>query len=134
MTVQPVAACGLALLLLALAEPAAAEPERLQGHRFFAVMDRNTLTGQTPAGAHFRIYFLPGGRATYDDDGGVTDRGRWWLDDAGDVCLRWTELDPDRTECFEVTLDGDTLAWSGKSGSGRGKLRGAIVSGSIETR
>jgi hypothetical protein len=132
MTVQPVAAAALALMLLGSVAPLAAEP--LRGNRFFAVMERNTLTGQTAEGVAFRLFFVAGGRATYEDDSGRSDQGRWWLDEAGDVCLQWSQLEPGETECFQVTLDGDTLAWHGKTGTGSGQLRGTISDGMLEAR
>jgi hypothetical protein len=31
-------------------------------------------------------------------------------------------------------LDGDTVSWEGKSGSGRGRLRGGITDGTLAAR
>jgi hypothetical protein len=110
----------------------AAEPEALRGDRFITVMKNNTLSGETDGGARFDMYFLPGGLVTYRDSGGDDDRGRWRIDDDGDVCITWTSSDQEH--CFRVMLDGVTVSWRGKSGSGRGQLRGAIGSGTLAAR
>lgn len=109
----------------------AAEPEVLRGDRFINVMKNNTLTGATAEGARFNLYFLPGGSVTYRDAAGDEDRGRWHVDRDGDICITWTSLDQGKEHCFRVTLDGDTVAWEGKAGSGRGMLRGSITGGTL---
>jgi hypothetical protein len=134
MTVQPVAAAALALMLLGSVAPLTAEPKPLRGNRFFTVMERNTLTGKTAAGVSFQLFFVAGGRATYEDDSGRSDHGRWWLDEVGDVCIEWSQLEQGGTQCFQVTLDGDTIAWRGKTGTGSGQLRGTITDGVLEAR
>jgi hypothetical protein len=110
----------------------AAEPEALRGDRFITVMKNNTLSGETDGGARFDMYFLPGGLVTYRDSAGDDDRGRWRIDDDGDVCISWTSSDQEH--CFRVTLDGDTVSWQGKSGSGRARLRGGITDGKLAAR
>lgn len=107
------------------AAPALADPEALKGDRFITVMSDNTLAGETADGVRYDMYFLPGGQVTYRDAAGGDDRGRWRLDDAGDVCIVWSGSDQD--DCFRVTLDGDAVSWEGKSGSGMGRLRGGIT-------
>jgi hypothetical protein len=110
----------------------AAEPEALRGDRFITVMKNNTLSGGTDGGARFDMYFLPGGLVTYRDSAGDDDRGRWRIDDDGDVCISWTSSDQEH--CFRVTLEGDTVSWQGKSGSGRARLRGGITDGKLAAR
>jgi hypothetical protein len=120
-----------AVLFSALsAATAVAEPEALRGDRFITVMADNTLTGEIADGVRYDMYFLPGGQVTYRDAAGGDDRGRWRLDDAGDVCITWSGSDQE--DCFRVTLDGDAVSWEGKSGSGRGRLRGGITGGTLE--
>ncbi|MGH6896547.1 MAG: hypothetical protein ACREJ5_08360 [Geminicoccaceae bacterium] len=123
---------AVVLAVLGTATAVAAEPEALQGDRFITVMQNNTLSGETAGGARYDMYFLPGGLVTYRDSTGDDDRGRWRIDDDGDVCIMWTGSDQEH--CFRVTLDGDTVAWEGKSGSGRGRLRGGITAGNLEPR
>jgi hypothetical protein len=120
--------------VLVAATSAAAEPEVLRGDRFITVMKNNTLAGETAAGARFDIYFLPGGQVTYRDSTGDGDRGRWRIDDDGDVCISWTSLDQGREHCFRVSLDGDDVSWKGKSGGSEGTLRGSITGGNLATR
>ena len=37
------------------------------------------------------MYFVDGGDVTYADSSGEHDRGRWQMDPAGDVCIKWHE-------------------------------------------
>jgi hypothetical protein len=120
------------LAVIGVATTVAAEPEALRGDRFITVMQNNTLSGETAAGARYDMYFLPGGLVTYRDSTGEDDRGRWRIDGDGDVCIAWTGSDQER--CFRVTLDGDAVSWEGKSGSGRGRLRGGITGGTLAPR
>ena len=59
---------------LAIALPAVAA-EVLKGSRFITVMKGNTLSGATDAGAEFNLYFVEGGRVTYEDSAGERDDG-----------------------------------------------------------
>lgn len=120
-------------IALGLAAPAAAA-EPLQGSRFITVMKGNTLSGRTEAGAEFNLYFVEGGRVTYEDSAGERDDGAWHLDPDGDVCIRWTKLWDGAEECFQATLDGGTVSWRGKTGGGEGKLRGGIAESFLEQR
>jgi hypothetical protein len=113
------------------AATAAAGPEALRGDRFITVMQNNTLSGATAGGARYDMYFLPGGLVTYRDSTGADDRGRWRIDGDGDVCIAWTSSEE---TCFRVTLDGAAVSWEGKSGSGRGRLRGGIADGRLAAR
>ena len=122
----------LSCLVLGVASAAAAGPEALRGDRFITVMQNNTLSGATAGGARYDMYFLPGGLVTYRDSTGADDRGRWRIDGDGDVCIAWTGSDQET--CFRVTLDGETVSWEGKSGSGRGRLRGGITDGTLAAR
>ena len=108
----------------------AAGAEALRGDRFINVMKNNTLTGETAEAARFDLFFLPGGAVTYRDAAGDEDRGRWHVDQDGDICITWTSLDQGE-QCFRVTLDGDSVSWEGKSGSGSGMLRGSITDGTL---
>jgi len=117
--------------VLGAASAAAAGPETLRGDRFITVMQNNTLSGATASGARYDMYFLPGGLVTYRDSAGADDRGRWRIDRDGDVCIAWASSEE---TCFRVTLDRDTVSWEGKSGSGRGRLRGGIADGTLAPR
>jgi hypothetical protein len=117
---------------LGTASAAGAGSETLSGDRFITVMKNNTLSGETASGARFDMYFLPGGLVTYRDSAGDDQRGRWRIDQDGDVCISWTSSEPE--QCFRVTLDGDALSWQGKSGSGQGTLRGGITGGRLKAR
>jgi hypothetical protein len=120
------------LVALGAATAVAAGPETLRGDRFITVMANNTLSGETADGVRYDMYFLPGGLVTYRDATGEDDRGRWRIDGDGDVCISWTGSEAER--CFRVTLDGDAVSWEGKSGSGRGRLRGGITGGTLAAR
>jgi hypothetical protein len=116
-----------ALAAFALAPVLAhAAPEQLKGSRFIEAMQDNTLSGTTADGAAYNLYFLPGGEVSYDDSTGARDRGRWWMDPDGDVCVTFTEVDDGRAGCYRVEIDGRTVTWQGKAG-GQGMLRGGVA-------
>jgi len=115
------------LAALALAPGwAQAAPEQLRGSRFIEVMGDNTLSGTTADGAAYNLYFLPGGEVTYDDSAGARDRGRWSMDQDGDVCVSFEAVDDGRAQCYRVEVDGRTVSWRGKAG-GQAELRGGIA-------
>jgi hypothetical protein len=120
----------LAILLasgpLALATPALAAPEQLKGMNFIDVMSGNTVSGTTPAGAAFNLYFVDGGDVSYEDSAGEHDNGRWLIDPEGDVCITWRKHDPGHQSCYRVSVDGDHVTWQGKAGSGEALLRGGV--------
>jgi hypothetical protein len=121
-----------ALTALGLAAPALAAPEQLKGPRFIDVMSDNTLSGKTPDGADFNMYFLDGGGVTYEDSAGEHDRGRWLMDAEGAVCITWQGQSEEH--CFKAFVDGDRVSWQGKSGSGEGTLRGGVGAGFLKPR
>lgn len=120
--------CAFAVLALAATiAPAFAEPQPLHWDQFMSMMQSNTLSGTNDAGHGFNIYFLPGGAVTYQDASGTRDSGSWRLDEAGDVCVTWQHPAEHKEGCFEVTIDGNKIAWEGKPGSARGTLRGGVT-------
>lgn len=121
------AAAFLALSLFAGAIPAAAEPQPVRGSQFVTMMQGNTLSGTTPTGDEFNMYFLAGGIATYEDNAGARDSGSWRIDSEGDVCVAWQYHADTQERCFRVTVDGSKVAWAGKMGTSEGKLRGGIT-------
>jgi hypothetical protein len=126
------AAC-LALTVVALA-PAVTAAEQLSGSRFIEVMENNTLSGTMASGAAYNLYFLPGGRVTYDDSTGVRDSGHWSIDPDGDVCIGFENADEGRAQCFRVELDGRKVTWRGKDGGSEASLRGGVVESFLKPR
>jgi hypothetical protein len=116
----------LASAPLWLATPSLAGPEQLKGQNFIDVMSGNTVSGTTPSGAAFNMYFVDGGDVTYEDSSGDHDNGRWLIDPDGDVCVTWRKRDPEHQSCYLVTVDGDHVSWQGKGGSGEALLRGGV--------
>jgi hypothetical protein len=116
----------VAMSALGLATPSLAAPELLKGQRFIDVMSGNTVSGTTPSGAAFNMYFVDGGDVTYEDSSGEHDNGRWLMDPDGDVCITWRKHDPEHQSCYRVTADGDKVTWKGKGGSGEALLRGGV--------
>jgi hypothetical protein len=102
-----------------------AGPRLLKGDEFITVMQNNTLSGTTPAGAAFNVYFLPGGTVSYRDATGARDTGVWHLDNGG-VCVDWRDPGDKAQGCFRVRVDGDRVTLEGPSGSSRATLRGGI--------
>jgi hypothetical protein len=128
------AAC-LALTVLTLAPiPTVAAAERLSGSRFIEVMEDNTLSGTMASGTAYNLYFLPGGRITYDDSTGASDSGHWSIDPDGDVCISFENADDGRAQCFRVELDGRKVTWRGKDGGSAASLRGGVLESFLKPR
>ena len=124
-------ACLIALMLIVAAP---AQSTVLKGDLFVEVMNGNTLSGFTLKGVPFNLYFLPGGSATYDEKGGISDTGRWRMSKAGRVCVKWRKWQQGREHCYVVRLKGRTIRWTGAGGSGSGLLRGFIASSYLRKR
>ena len=117
----------VALCVVVASDVATAAPQPVRGSQFVTMMQGNTLSGTSPTGDPFNMYFLPGGIATYEDDGGARDSGSWRIDEEGDVCLKW-DFHADQTErCYRVMVDGNKISWEGKENTGAAKLRGGIT-------
>jgi hypothetical protein len=125
MNLQRAPAWVLAMIALAPALAHAAA-EQLTGDRFIEVMQDNTLSGTTAGGAAYNLYFLPGGEVTYDDATGARDRGRWFLDPEGDVCVSFEMVEDGAAQCYRVEIDGRTVTWKGKAGGETG-VRGDVA-------
>jgi hypothetical protein len=125
MNLKPTPAWAVVMIALAPALAHAAA-EQLSGSRFIEVMEGNTLSGTTAGGADYNLYFLPGGEVTYDDSTGADDRGRWFMDPDGDVCVSFEEVEDGAAQCYRVEIDGRTVTWNGKAGGETG-VRGGVV-------
>jgi hypothetical protein len=125
MNLQRAPACVLAMIALAPV-PAHAAAEQLTGDRFIEVMQDNTLSGTTAGGAAYNLYFLPGGEVTYDESTGARDRGRWFMDPEGDVCVSFKTVEDGAAQCYLVKIDGRTVTWNGKAGGETG-VRGNVA-------
>lgn len=112
---------------LALPMGAQAASQHIYGDQFITTMQGNTLSGKSASGHVFNIYFLPGGEVTYDDDAGVADKGKWHLDQDGDVCVAWHNPADAQEGCFRVLIEGDKVLWHSKQGGERGLLRGGVA-------
>lgn len=118
----------LCLIGLVLFASIPAQSRVLKGSLFVQVMNGNTLSGHTPKGVPFNLYFLPGGSAKYEEKGGMSDIGKWRMSKAGRVCVIWRGWQQGRENCYVVSLQGRTITWSGAGESGSGYLRGFIAS------
>ncbi len=97
------------VLLVVLASPAAAMPERLSGAQIKQWIDGNTVVGVW-AGTAYRQLFRSNGTTTYDAQGAARDEGRWWVTDT-EYCSWWSGSGE---ACYQVLRDGDTLIWRTK--------------------
>ena len=126
---------AVAVLLAVALGPAVAKAaaEQLKGSRFVEVMQDNTLSGTTRGGAAYNLYFLPGGEVTYDDSTGARDRGRWFMDPEGDVCVSFEKDDDGAAQCYRVEVDGRAVTWQGKA-AGKATLRGGVAESFLTPR
>ena len=93
-----------------------------RGDEFITAMDGGSISGFGPSGIASKLYFVDGGDVTYTSLGRAAVRGSWWMNDDGDVCIRWPERLEALEGCFQISFDGDTILWRNKSASMR-KLR-----------
>ncbi|HWU00561.1 MAG TPA: hypothetical protein VN229_23185 [Terriglobales bacterium] len=119
---------AMALTSIALAWPLAGNAEQLKGTNFINVVGRNTLVGKASDGASFRVYFLPGGMVTYQDNRNKNDQGTWMLDKNGDVCVTWAHLLAGKQNCYQVNVDKSHVTWGNKDMSNQGGLVGGVAS------
>ena len=117
-----------AALLLAV-PAAAAERTQVKGSAFVTIMNGNTLLATDERGVRFKAYFVAGGVATYEDETGRTDSGRWRIENGEQVCVAWTGIAGGKERCARVYTEGNAVTWTGDGVSGRGKLLGAVVPG-----
>jgi hypothetical protein len=121
-------AVTMALTSIALAWPLAGNAEQLKGTNFINVVQGNTLVGNASDGARFRVYFLPGGMVTYQDNRGKNDHGTWMLDKNGDVCVTWSSLLAGKQNCYQVNIDKSHVIWGNKDMTNQGGLVGGVAS------
>ena len=100
----------------------------LKGTKFIAVVNGNTLSGKTKAGAEFHAYFLTGGIAGYEDKAGGKDIGTWRLREDGAVCVTWNGPLAGKERCAIVKMTGRTLKFEGNTRFGRVALLGHLAS------
>ena len=97
------------VLVVAVAAPAAAMPERLSGMQIKTWIDGNTVVGVW-AGRAYRQLFRRDGTTAYDTAGTARDEGRWWVTET-EYCSWWSGSGE---TCYQVLRDGDTLVWRTK--------------------
>jgi len=116
----------LAAVLLLVPADANAEPQQVKGSSFVTIMSGNTLLATNRAGVKFKAYFLSGGIASYEDENGVRDQGRWRIRNDEDVCVAWKAIDDGQEHCARVYADNSELTWKGENIFGTGKLLGGV--------
>ncbi len=104
------------------------ETEVLKGTKFIAVVNGNTLSGKTKAGAEFHAYFLTGGIAGYEDKAGEKDTGTWRMREDGAVCVTWKGPLAGKERCAIVKMKGNILKLEGNTRVGQVELLGHIAS------
>ena len=110
-----------------LMQPLAASARDSQGDRFITATEGNTVSGTTPAGLAYHLYFLAGGQVTYVDETGTMDSGSWKLDPTGNVCLQWQKPIDAMEGCFQPSISGDRVTLENKDGSLNGTLNGSVT-------
>jgi len=104
-----------------------AEAADLRGDNFISTLNGNTLSGKLANGTPYRIYFVPGGQATLQQGAHDPLFGRWELDQAGDVCLKWPSASAVENGCYRVSFNGAKVTWANKDGSHKGGLLGGVA-------
>ena len=96
-------------LIIGIASPAAAMPDRLSGAEIKQWIDGNTVVGVW-AGIAYRQLFRPDGTTAYDADDSARDEGRWWVTET-EYCSWWVRSGE---ACYQVLRDDETLIWRTK--------------------
>ena len=104
-----------------------AETEVLKGTKFIAVVNGNTISGKTKAGAEFHAYFLSGGMAGYEDKVGEKDTGTWRMREDGAVCVTWKGPLAGKERCAIVKMKGRTLKFEGNTRFDQVELLGHLT-------
>ena len=115
-----------AAALLLTSTYATAQERQVKGSNFVTLMNGNTLSATNKAGVKFKAYFVGGGIATYEDEGGARDHGRWRVKDGDEICVTWKKVGSGQERCARVFLRGSVFLWRGKHISGEGKLLGSV--------
>jgi hypothetical protein len=116
-----------ALGAVALFAAVPAEAKDLRGDNFISTLNGNTLVGKQADGTPYRIYFVPGGGATMQQGAHEPLFGKWELDKAGDVCLKWPSGGGVENGCYRVSFNGSKVTWSNKDGTHKGGLLGGVA-------
>jgi hypothetical protein len=114
---------GVALLVAVLVQPALAS--ELRGDAFVTALNGNTLTATTPSGKPVHLYFLPGGRASYQEASGTAHAGFWHLTHTGNVCVTWAPGASLGNGCLGLAQSGK-ITWSSFRGLHLGGLTGGV--------
>ena len=96
-------------LIIGIASPAAAMPDRLSGAEIKQWIDGNTVVGVW-ADIAYRQLFRPDGTTADDADDRARDEGRWWVTET-EHCSWWAGSGE---TCYQVLRDDGTLIWRTK--------------------
>ncbi|MGI9478487.1 MAG: hypothetical protein ACR2PI_17425 [Hyphomicrobiaceae bacterium] len=103
-----------------------AQERQVKGSEFVTIMNGNTLSATNKAGVKFKAYFVGGGIATYEDEKGTRDHGRWRVKNGEEVCVIWKMVNNGQEHCARVYVSGNEILWKGEHISGEGKLLGTV--------
>jgi hypothetical protein len=122
------AALTACLAMSTLALPSTSQADELvKNTNFINIVQNNTLVGTAMDGAHFRVYFLPGGMVTYQDNRDKSDHGTWMLNKNGDVCITWASLLAGKQNCYQVAVNKSRVTWGNKDMTNQGGLVGGVA-------
>lgn len=116
----------VAAALLFTATSAFAQSRQVKGSEFVTIMKGNTLSATSNAGVEYKAYFIGGGIATYEDENGKRDHGKWRINSNDEVCVTWNTIAEGQERCARVYENGNELVWKGEHISGEGKLLGTV--------
>ena len=103
-----------------------AQSRQVKGSEFVTIMGGNTLSATDTDGVKYKAFFLPGGIATYEDETGKRDNGKWRISENDEVCVTWKTIADGQERCARVYENGNELVWKGEHISGEGKLLGTV--------
>ena len=68
----------------------------------------NTSIGSSSRGMAYWVYRKPNGEQFIEMDSGWSDEGKWWIDDDGKLCSKWTKIRKGEPACGKVLRKSDT--------------------------
>lgn len=87
-------------LLAVISLPKTAMPaEPMSAEEITTAIMGNTSIGANSRGMTYWVYRKPSGEQFIVMDSGWSDEGKWWIDDDGKLCSKWTKIRKGEPAC-----------------------------------
>lgn len=119
------------------AAPSSAKTDVSNGLKLFLSGNTLVLTGRfrrTNAPWKSWLYYAPDGSLFGKVDSGISDAGRWWIDNKGLVCRKWKKWDKQNIACFHLDRHGTAVKTRRAKGYGTApsrNVKGFLMTGNV---